>query len=204
MIEVKINMIVMIDNKESFTYNLVDYLNSMSHKPITVIDVDDLNIAQLRASKPSAIVISPGPGRPEDYPVLYQLIQAFAQEVPILGVCLGFQILVSYYGGEIIPNVRPVHGHVAALTHTNEGIFYNLPQQFHVMRYHSLMANRQTMPNSLVITAETSDRIIMGIQHREHRIFGVQYHPESILSQYGHKQLQLFLEKIGDTSASSF
>lgn len=202
--EVKVNMIVMIDNKDSFTYNLVDYLNSMGYKPITVIDVDDLNIAQLRASKPSAIVISPGPGHPKDYPMLYQLIQAFEREVPILGVCLGFQILVSYYGGEIIPNVRPVHGHVAALTHTNQGIFYNLPQQFHVMRYHSLMANRHTIPNSLVITAETNDRIIMGIQHREHRIFGVQYHPESILSQYGHKQLQLFLEKIGDTSASSF
>ena len=102
-------MIVMIDNKDSFTYNLVDYLNSMSQQPITVIDVDDLNIAQLQASKPSAIVISPGPGRPEDYPMLYQLIQTFEQQIPILGVCLGFQLLVSYYGGEIIPNVRPVH-----------------------------------------------------------------------------------------------
>lgn len=202
--EVKVNMIVMIDNKDSFTYNLVDYLNSMSQQPITVIDVDDLNIAQLQASKPSAIVISPGPGRPEDYPMLYQLIQTFEQQIPILGVCLGFQLLVSYYGGEIIPNVRPVHGHVAALTHTNQGIFYGIPQQFSVMRYHSFMVNRQTLPKSLIITAETSDHIIMGVQHREHPIFGVQYHPESILSQYGHKQLRLFLEKIGDTSASPF
>lgn len=195
------NMIIVIDNKDSFTYNLVDYVENISKLPVKVIDVEEVVITELQLLKPEAIIISPGPGQPSDYPILGRLIEHFEETTPILGVCLGFQLIVDYYGGIIFKSGKPVHGHVTTLTHTNSGIFEGLNQNFKVMRYHSLIAQRYTLPSKLNITAYNDEEIIMAVEHRELPIYGVQYHPESILSQYGHKQLQLFLMKAGEHCA---
>lgn len=196
------NMIIMIDNKDSFTYNIVDYLTVESETEIKVLDSKELSLSQLKALQPSALVISPGPGRPSDYPILHQILEEYEKKVPILGVCLGFQFLIEYYGGNIVPNSRPVHGHTTRITNTGEGIFEGLPTSFEVMRYHSLMADAKRVPPVLKVTATNDENIIMSIQHKQYPIYGVQYHPESILSEYGHEQFHLFLQKVGETVGS--
>ncbi|MBF7022741.1 anthranilate synthase component II [Staphylococcus kloosii] len=196
-------MIIVIDNKDSFTYNLVDYTKNISQQPVKVIDVDHVDITALQYLKPEAIIISPGPGKPSDYPVLSHVITTFAATTPILGVCLGFQLIVEYFGGKIIKSDKPVHGHVTTLTHTNSGIFKGLKQNFQVMRYHSLIAHTASIPSELSIVAYNEQQIIMAVEHEQLPIYGVQYHPESILSEYGHKQLQLFLAKAGEHCAYS-
>ncbi|CAL27275.1 anthranilate synthase component II [Staphylococcus carnosus] len=195
-------MIIMIDNKDSFTYNIVDYLTVESESEIKVLDSKELTLSQLKAMQPSALVISPGPGRPSDYPVLRQILEEYEKKIPILGVCLGFQFLIEHYGGNIVPNFRPVHGHTTCITNTGEGIFEGLPTSFEVMRYHSLMADAESVPNVLKVTATNDENIVMGIQHKQYPIYGVQYHPESILSEYGHEQIRLFLQKAGEIVAS--
>jgi para-aminobenzoate synthetase component 2 len=194
-------MIIVIDNKDSFTYNLVDYTKNISQQPVKVIDVDQVDITALKYLKPEAIIISPGPGKPSDYPVLSHVITTFAATTPILGVCLGFQLIVEYFGGKIIKSNKPVHGHVTTLTHKNSGIFKGLKQNFQVMRYHSLIAHTASIPSELKIIAYNEERIIMAVEHERLPIYGVQYHPESILSENGHKQLQLFLAKAGEHCA---
>jgi para-aminobenzoate synthetase component 2 len=196
-------MIIVIDNKDSFTYNLVDYTKNISQQPVKVIDVDQVDITALQYLKPEAIIISPGPGKPSDYPVLSYVITTFAATTPILGVCLGFQLIVEYFGGKIIKSDKPVHGHVSTLTHTNSGIFKGLKQNFQVMRYHSLIAHTASIPSELNIVAYNEKQIIMAVEHEQLPLYGVQYHPESILSEYGHKQLQLFLAKAGEHCAYS-
>lgn len=196
-------MIIVIDNKDSFTYNLVDYTKNISQQPVKVIDVDQVDIKALQYLKPEAIIISPGPGKPSDYPVLSHVITTFAATTPILGVCLGFQLIVEYFGGKIIKSDKPVHGHVTTLTHTNSGIFKGLKQNFQVMRYHSLIAHTASIPSELNIVAYNEKQIIMAVEHEQLPLYGVQYHPESILSEYGHKQLQLFLAKAGEHCAYS-
>ncbi|MBF7028669.1 anthranilate synthase component II [Staphylococcus kloosii] len=196
-------MIIVIDNKDSFTYNLVDYTKNISQQPVKVIDVDHVDITALQYLKPEAIIISPGPGKPSDYPVLSHVITTFAATTPILGVCLGFQLIVEYFGGKIIKSDKPVHGHVTTLTHTNSGIFKGLKQNFQVMRYHSLIAHTASIPSELNIVAYNEEQIIMAVEHEQLPLYGVQYHPESILSEYGHKQLQLFLAKAGEHCAYS-
>ncbi|AYU54538.1 anthranilate synthase component II [Staphylococcus debuckii] len=195
-------MIIMIDNKDSFTYNIVDYLTVESGSEIKVIDSKDLTLRELEALQPSALVISPGPGSPSDYPILFQILERFEGKIPILGVCLGFQLIIEYYGGSIIPNTRPVHGHTTSITTTAEGIFEGLPQSFQVMRYHSLMADPAEIPAVLKVTAENTEHIIMGVQHQSYPVYGVQYHPESILSEYGHEQFRLFAQKAGERVVS--
>ncbi|MBI5974026.1 anthranilate synthase component II [Staphylococcus canis] len=190
-------MIVMIDNKDSFTYNVVDYLEVESGQTIKVIDVEAVNVSDLVTLKPDAIVISPGPGAPKDYPQLFEVIQHFESTVPILGVCLGFQLLVAYYGGEIVHAPYPVHGHTTLITHNDSELFYGLPSQFNVMRYHSLMADKDSIQYPLQITAYNDEGIIMAIEHDTYPIYGVQYHPESILSEHGHAQIRNFLVKAG-------
>ena len=170
-------MILMIDNKDSFTYNIVDYIKQIYKDGVCVIDVTALSIAKIQQIQPKGIVISPGPGTPEDYPILTEVMDEFAQQVPILGVCY-----------------RPIHGHTTVIEHTGEGIFKDLPQSFKVMRYHSLMAQQDTMPSQLKVTARNDEAIIMAIEHQSLPIYGVQYHPESILSEYGIEQLKLFIE----------
>lgn len=193
-------MIIVIDNNDSFTYNLIDYIATETEMPIKVISVDEVTLEGLEQLEPTAIVISPGPGRPSDYPILSDILTKYYQQIPILGICLGFQLIYEYFGGQIIHNDRPVHGHTTKINHTNQGIFRGLPQHFNVMRYHSLMANPQTLPDSLIMTAENAEHIMMGLQHRLLPIFAVQYHPESILSEYGHDQIRLFFNEVGVTN----
>lgn len=195
-------LIIMIDNQDSFTYNLVDYLLTESDDEVLVVDSQTLDIANLVEKNPRAIVISPGPGKPSDYKQLHQVLDTFEGKVPILGVCLGFQLMVEYYGGKIIYNQKPVHGHTTRITTNQQGIFSGLPKQFNVMRYHSLCASQHDMPDVLSITAKNDEGIIMGIQHQTYPVFGVQYHPESILSEYGHEQIRLFLQQAGEKIVS--
>lgn len=190
-------MIVMIDNHDSFTYNLIDYLKVQTTDEIKVISVDEVTITTLKKLSPKAIIISPGPGRPSDYPVLSTILSHYDQLIPILGVCLGFQSIVEYYGGRVIHSPKPIHGHTTILRHTNEGIFEGLPQDFNVMRYHSLMVDSGCIPNNLKVTAINDENVIMAVQHQQLSIYGMQYHPESILSEYGHEQLRLFLNEAG-------
>ncbi|EGS39792.1 anthranilate synthase component II [Staphylococcus capitis] len=190
-------MIVMIDNHDSFTYNLIDYLKVQTTDEVKVISVNEVSITKLKKLSPKAIIISPGPGKPSDYPVLSTIISHYEQLMPILGVCLGFQLIVEYYGGRIIHSPKPIHGHTTTLRHTNEGIFKGLPQEFNVMRYHSLMVDPEYIPNTLKVTATNDENVIMAVQHQYLSIYGVQYHPESILSEYGHDQLKLFLNEAG-------
>ncbi|EJE4550337.1 aminodeoxychorismate/anthranilate synthase component II [Staphylococcus pseudintermedius] len=188
-------MIVMIDNKDSFTYNIVDYVEYERQQPVTVIDVEAVSIEKLKEMQPTALIISPGPGAPEDYPILFEVVKAFEHTTPILGVCLGFQLLVTYYGGKIIYAPRPVHGHTTRISHDQSPLFQGLPEQFEVMRYHSLMADPMTIAKPLVVSAQNEQGIVMAVRHMSRPIDGVQYHPESILSEYGHEQIRNFLRK---------
>lgn len=190
-------MIVMIDNKDSFTYNIVDYVEYESQQPVTVIDVEAVSIATLKEMQLTALIISPGPGAPEDYPILFEVVKAFESTTPILGVCLGFQLLVTYYDGKIIHAPRPVHGHTTRISHDQSLLFHGLPEQFEVMRYHSLMADPTTIVAPLVVSAQNEEGIVMAVRHMSRPIVGVQYHPESILSEYGHEQIRNFLRKAG-------
>lgn len=193
-------MIIMIDNKDSFTYNIVDYLKTESSQHVEVIDVDDVTVEKLEAYQPTAIVISPGPGAPADYPVLRDVLDHFEQRVPILGVCLGFQLIVTYYGGKIVHAPCPVHGHTTQITHNSSQLFKGLPTSFNVMRYHSLMADPASVHAPLVVTAMNIDEIIMAVEHAFLPIYAVQYHPESILSEHGHAQIRNFLSKVGTSN----
>ncbi|EHV5289393.1 aminodeoxychorismate/anthranilate synthase component II [Staphylococcus pseudintermedius] len=188
-------MIVMIDNKDSFTYNIVDYVEYERQQPVTVIDVEAVSIEKLKEMQPTALIISPGPGAPEDYPILFEVVKAFEHTTPILGVCLGLQLLVTYYGGKIIHAPRPVHGHTTRISHDQSPLFQGLPEQFEVMRYHSLMADPMTIAKPLVVSAQNEQGIVMAVRHMSRPIDGVQYHPESILSEYGHEQIRNFLRK---------
>ncbi|HGH0796299.1 TPA: aminodeoxychorismate/anthranilate synthase component II [Staphylococcus pseudintermedius] len=188
-------MIVMIDNKDSFTYNIVDYVEYERQQPVTVIDVEAVSIEKLKEMQPTALIISPGPGAPEDYPILFEVVKSFEHTTPILGVCLGFQLLVTYYGGKIIHAPRPVHGHTTRISHDQSPLFQGLPEQFEVMRYHSLMADPMTIVKPLVVSAQNEQGIVMAVRHMSRPIDGVQYHPESILSEYGHEQIRNFLRK---------
>ncbi|ELD8169807.1 aminodeoxychorismate/anthranilate synthase component II [Staphylococcus pseudintermedius] len=188
-------MIVMIDNKDSFTYNIVDYVEYERQQPVTVIDVEAVSIEKLKEMQPTALIISPGPGAPEDYPILFEVVKAFEHTTQILGVCLGFQLLVTYYGGKIIHAPRPVHGHTTRISHDQSPLFQGLPEQFEVMRYHSLMADPMTIVKPLVVSAQNEQGIVMAVRHMSRPIDGVQYHPESILSEYGHEQIRNFLRK---------
>lgn len=193
-------MIAVIDNNDSFTYNLIDYFKVTTEETIKIFEVDQLTIEQLNKEQPDAIVISPGPGQPKDYPVLFQVMKHFSQNVPILGVCLGFQLIFEYYGGEIVNGPYPVHGHTTLIKHNRQGIFANLPKSFHVIRYHSLIGETSSLPNELAITARNEEDIIMAVQHTSLPIYAVQYHPESILSEHGHAQIKQFLIEAGVTT----
>lgn len=186
-------MILIIDNKDSFTYNIVDYVKQSYRGLIEVIDVKYLTVNKIHELAPKAIIISPGPGAPRDYPLLNEVIKTFSEAMPILGVCLGFQQIVTYFGGDIIKSDRPIHGHTTQIRHSGKGLFHQLPETFKVMRYHSLKAHAQNFPNTLEITAINEDNIIMGLEHKVLPIYGVQYHPESILSEHGLTQIQTFI-----------
>ncbi|MFQ5706770.1 MAG: anthranilate synthase component II [bacterium] len=190
-------MILVIDNYDSFTFNLVQYLGDLGAE-LEVHRNDRIDLTGVSRSKPNGIIISPGPGRPEQAGIIVPLIAEVASKVPILGVCLGHQAIGVAFGGQVVQAPRLMHGKTSAIHHQQAGLFKGLPNPFEATRYHSLIVNRQTLPADLRITAESEDEIIMGLQHRDYPVFGVQFHPESILTREGKKLLENFLNICGE------
>ena len=191
-------MLLLIDNYDSFTYNLVHYLGELGAESVVVRN-DKISVAEVMAQKPKAIVLSPGPCTPNEAGICLDLIKAAGPTIPLLGVCLGHQSIGQSYGGKVIRAPQPMHGKLSTITHTNKGVFKGLPKSFQITRYHSLIVERATLPDCLEITAETADGIIMGLQHKTHPVHGVQFHPESIASEQGHALLANFLALAGFT-----
>ena len=191
-------MILMIDNYDSFTYNLVQYLGELG-ADVVVHRNDALSVAEAAALKPERIVISPGPCTPSEAGICVELIQKLGGEVPILGVCLGHQGIGQAFGGRIVHAGQVMHGKVSKIRHTGQGVFRNLPDNFEATRYHSLVIDKGSLPDCLEVTAWTEDgkgklEEIMGVRHKMLPIEGVQFHPESILTQHGHDLLRNFLK----------
>lgn len=185
-------MLLLIDNYDSFTFNLVHFLGDLG-VPCTVRRNDDLSAADALALAPEAIVLSPGPCTPNEAGVCLDLIAAAAGRVPVLGVCLGHQAIGQAFGGQVVRADRPMHGKLSPIRHGGTDVFAELPSPFEATRYHSLVVEPETLPPSLVPTAWTDDGVIMGLRHRDLPIFGVQFHPESIASEHGHRILANFL-----------
>lgn len=185
-------MILVIDNYDSFTYNLVQYLGELV-EDIDVRRNDEITISEIESNVPSRILISPGPGRPEDAGISLELLRQFGGRVPILGVCLGHQAIGQVFGGRVVRAATVVHGKASEVRHDGKGMFSEVAMPFKAGRYHSLIVDRESLPACLEISAETSDGVIMGLRHREKKIEGVQFHPESILTPAGKRLLSNFL-----------
>jgi len=185
----------MIDNYDSFTWNLVQYLGELGALP-RVVRNDEMTVEEVEALKPAAIVISPGPGRPSDAGISRALIERLAGSVPILGVCLGHQCIGEAFGAQIVRAERLVHGKTSAVIHTGRGIFLDIDNPFQATRYHSLVVAREGLPETLQIVAWTPENEIMAIRHRDHETWGVQFHPESILTPQGMALLRNFLRVV--------
>ena len=186
-------MVLVIDNYDSFTYNLVQYLGELG-ADVQVHRNDAITLDEVAAQKPDRIVVSPGPCTPSEAGISVPLIQRFAGQIPILGVCLGHQAIGQAFGGRIVRAQRVMHGKLSPVTHDARGVFSGLPSPFAVTRYHSLAIERTTMPACLAITATADDGEVMGVRHREWPVEGVQFHPEAILTEHGHALLRNFLE----------
>jgi anthranilate synthase/aminodeoxychorismate synthase-like glutamine amidotransferase len=186
-------MILMIDNYDSFTYNLVQYLAELGQK-VRVFRNDKVTVDKIKKLKPSKIVISPGPGRPEDAGISCQLIRELAGKIPILGVCLGHQAIGYVYGGRIVNAPQLMHGKTSMIYHNQKGIFKGIPNPFEATRYHSLLVEKKNLPPCLEISAWTKKNEIMGLKHKEYPLWGVQFHPESVLTKAGKKILANFLK----------
>jgi anthranilate synthase/aminodeoxychorismate synthase-like glutamine amidotransferase len=184
--------VLVIDNYDSFVYNLVQYLGELGAVPL-VHRNDELTLDELAALDPDAVLVSPGPGRPEDAGVSNDVIRHFAGRRPVLGVCLGHQCIGDVFGGEIVRAPQVMHGKTSLIRHRDTGVFAGLPNPFEATRYHSLVVARDSFPDALEITAETDDGTIMGLRHREFAVEGVQFHPESILTAAGHDLVRTFL-----------
>ena len=185
-------MILVIDNYDSFTYNLVQYLGELDQEPV-VRRNDEISIQEVEELRPARIVISPGPGRPSDAGISLMLIQHFAGRVPLLGVCLGHQAIAQAFGASIVRATEVMHGKSSEVFHDGRTIFEDLESPFAAGRYHSLVVNPETMPECLEVSARTRDGVIMGIRHREKHVEGVQFHPESILTSAGKRLLLNFV-----------
>jgi len=185
-------MILMIDNYDSFTYNLVQYFGELG-ADLKVYRNDKITFKQIDALRPKQIVISPGPGRPEEAGISVDLIKAYGGKIPMLGVCLGHQCMGYAFGGKIIRAKKLMHGKTSMIRHNNKGIFQGITNPFQATRYHSLVIERKSMPKCLGVTAQTSDGEIMGIHHKEMPLWGVQFHPESVLTPEGKNILNNFL-----------
>jgi anthranilate synthase/aminodeoxychorismate synthase-like glutamine amidotransferase len=185
-------MILVIDNYDSFTYNLVQYLGELG-EDVVVRRNDEISLTEIEADLPKSILISPGPGCPTDAGISLRLIEHFGGRVPILGVCLGHQAIGQVFGGQVVRAEKVVHGKGSEVFHDGNSIFKGLESPFRAGRYHSLVVERESLPSCLQISAETRDGVIMGLRHREKMIEGVQFHPESILTQEGRKLLANFL-----------
>jgi anthranilate synthase component 2 len=189
-------MLLLIDNYDSFTWNLVHFLGEEGAECV-VHRNDALTAADALAMKPQAIVLSPGPCTPDEAGICVELIRKAEGTVPILGVCLGHQAIGQAYGGKVVRAKVPMHGKLSAIHHDNSGVFRGLPKPFRATRYHSLVVERASLPADLAMTAETEDGTIMGLAHRRHPVHGVQFHPESIATEHGHRLLANFLDLAG-------
>ena len=192
-------MLLMIDNYDSFTWNLVQYLQTLGAE-VRVVRNDELSVAQIDALRPERIVISPGPCTPNEAGVSVEVIRQLGARVPVLGVCLGHQSLGQAYGGDVVRAKTIMHGKTSRIRHAGAGVFAGLPDGYEATRYHSLVVSRETLPDCLEITAWTDNADgsfdeIMGLRHRQHPVEGVQFHPESILTEHGHALLKNFLER---------
>ncbi len=176
--------ILVIDNYDSFTYNLVQLIATFGCKLIVKLN-NEIDLSLINRIRPDKIVISPGPGRPENSNASIVIIKNLQNKIPILGVCLGHQAIAICNGGKVITAGKLMHGKTSKIVHFNSSIFKNIPQNFEAMRYHSLIVERNSLPENLMITAETEDGVIMGIKHKSYPLTGIQFHPESILTQYG-------------------
>jgi len=185
-------MVLVIDNYDSFTYNLVQYLGELGAE-VQVVRNDALTVEEVLRLAPERIVLSPGPCTPNEAGICVPLIRAAAGKVPLLGVCLGHQAIGAAFGGEIVRARRPMHGKTSLVHHTGVGVFCGLPNPLRVIRYHSLVIRRESLPAELEITAETDEGEIMGVRHRHYPVEGVQFHPESIMSEAGMELLRNFL-----------
>ncbi|MEN9771780.1 MAG: hypothetical protein RJA58_423 [Pseudomonadota bacterium] len=189
--------VLMIDNYDSFTYNLVQYLGELGADVETIrndaVSVEEI-LGRTGTNKPDRIVISPGPCSPAEAGISVELIQKAKGQIPLLGVCLGHQAIGAAFGGKVIRAQTLMHGKTSSITHTGQGVFAGLPSPMTVIRYHSLAIERSSLPSDLVVTAWTEDGEIMGVQHKSLAVHGVQFHPESILSEHGHAMLKNFLD----------
>jgi anthranilate synthase/aminodeoxychorismate synthase-like glutamine amidotransferase len=191
-------MILLIDNYDSFTYNIVQYLSELGGK-LAVYRNDAINIKDINAMRPSHIVISPGPGRPDDAGISKQVIKEFSGRIPILGVCLGHQCIGEVFGGRVVSAERLMHGKTSMVFHGGKGLFKGLDSPFEATRYHSLIVERKSLPRILKIAAETKNKEIMALKHKDYELWGVQFHPESILTKHGKKLLKNFITIYLDT-----
>jgi anthranilate synthase component II len=186
-------MILVIDNYDSFTWNLVQYLGELGAE-LRVVRNDEIDVAGIAALRPAGLVLSPGPCTPNEAGITLAAIREFAGTIPILGVCLGHQAIGQAFGGEVVHAGKVMHGKTSAIRHDGRGVFRGVPNPFAATRYHSLAIRRETLPGCLEITAQSEDGEIMGVRHRSAAVEGVQFHPESILSEHGHALLRNFLQ----------
>ena len=185
--------VLVIDNYDSFVYNLVQYLGELGAEPV-VHRHDQVSLPDLQGLAPDAVLVSPGPGRPEDAGVSNEAIRSFGEQgVPVLGVCLGHQCIGQLYGGDVVRAPRVMHGKTSTISHDGAGVFAGLPDPITATRYHSLVVDRDSVPEPLVVTAASEDGLVMGLRHRDLPVEGVQFHPESILTEHGHALLRNFL-----------
>lgn len=187
-------MILLIDNYDSFTYNIYQYLSELGHS-VKVVRNDKITIEEIEGLGCSAIIISPGPGTPDDAGISKQVIAHFAGKTPILGVCLGEQAIGEAFGGRVVRAPKPMHGKVSAIQHNGTGLYRGLPQPFMAGRYHSLIVDKKTLPDCLEVTAVSPEGLIMSLKHRQYPVEGVQFHPESILTPGGMKIFENFLNQ---------
>lgn len=185
-------MLLMIDNYDSFVYNLVRYFNELD-EDVQVVRNDKVSLAEINENKYSGIVISPGPKNPKEAGISLEIIKKFKGRIPILGICLGHQCIGHAFGGKIIRGKEPIHGKLSNVRHNNAGVFKNIKNPLRVTRYHSLVVAKEEMPEELMVTAVSEDGAVMGIQHKEYPIYGVQFHPEAHLTEEGHKLLNNFI-----------
>ena len=186
-------MLLVIDNYDSFTYNLVQYLGELGAE-MRIVRNDEVTVDEIESDvKPERILISPGPGTPDSAGISLGVIERFAEKLPILGVCLGHQAIGQYFGGKVSRAPEPVHGKPVEIIHDSKTVFTGIPNNFAAGRYHSLIVERDSLPDTLEISAESPDGLVMGLRHKTLKIEGVQFHPESILTEHGRKLLQNFL-----------
>ncbi len=192
-------MLLVVDNYDSFTYNLVQYLGELGSEPFVVRN-DKISFSELRKTPPSAIVISPGPGTPKEAGDTIKVIKEFAGKVPILGICLGHQAIGEAFGGKVVKASKVMHGKISSVFHNGKGIFKNVSSPFSAVRYHSLLLEEKSLPNELKIVARSKDGLIMAVSHKRYPIIGLQFHPESIMTEDGKKLMSNFVNRTYETN----